>query len=94
MLGFSLLGGFCIIMGLVIIKMQLVKAAARYAHVKPEDAKAFTRLVGATLIGIGLAFLGLSIFTLLKLILLGKVSFAIFFIISLAIYIRAQSKYN
>ncbi len=94
MLGFSLLGGFCIIMGLVIIKMQLVKAAARYAHVKTEDAKAFTKLVGSATIGFGLAILCMNIFFSLNLILLGKVLFAIIFTISFVIYIRAQLKYN
>ncbi len=93
-LSLILLGVLCIIFGFVIIKMQLVNAAARSANVKPENVKAFTKLVGLATVGFGLALLCHGIFSSFNLNSLGIIIFIIIFIISLVIYLIAQSKYN
>ena len=56
------IGIIVVVFGFGIIKKQRVEAASMHKHVKPEDAKAFTKLVGIATVGFGLAMICAGIF--------------------------------
>ena len=91
---FILIGMIVVILGFVIIKKQWVNAVSMHAHMKPENAKVFTKLVGIATVGFGLSIICMGIFLPMNLFILGIILFAVIFAASLWLYFIAQSEYN
>ena len=90
----GIVGLLCIVLGFFIIKKQLVFMASRSANVKPENAKAFSKMVGIATIGFGIAFLCMGIFSSIGLRTVGTILSAVLGLVSIGVYFNAQGKYN
>jgi hypothetical protein len=94
-------GILIVLLGILIAKKQWVSAASRHRYVSKNDAKAFTKMVGISTAGLGLSmiFIGVSLicvgaFSSIYMLLFGIATFFVTFVFSLAIYFKAQLKYN
>lgn len=89
-----IIGLLTVVLGIFIWKKKLVSLVSMHSEVKEKDIEAFTKVVGQSTIGFGIAIIFMGLFFVINRILLGFIIFAICMIVSLVIYFIAQNKYN
>lgn len=89
-----ILGLVIILLGICLWKKQKINWVSTHSHVKHGDVEAFTRMVGQSTIGIGFSVFCLGLFSVIGWIQMGTAVFAVLFILSFAVYCKAQRKYN
>lgn len=89
-----LLGLILIVIGVCLWKKKMLRWISVHSNVRERNASAFTRMVGQSTIGIGVS-VGLWGFCwIIRRLVMGPVLFGIGFVLSMALYFRAQKRYD
>lgn len=89
-----LFGAILVLVGVLLWKKQKLEWVSVHSRVRKADVPAFTRAVGRSLAGVGLAVGAGGICWMLRLLAAGSVLFGVLFVLSMFFYFRAQKRYN
>ena len=89
-----LLGLIIVVVGIILWKKQKIQWVSVHTKVVEKDVSIFTRMVGQSTIGIGISVGLWGILWTMQKMLVGPILFGIVFVISMALYCRAQKLYD